>query len=133
MAYSMMLLRDLERIQDCSGRTGTLPLGSCALAGTTYPLDRPFTALLLGFERLSLNSMDGVSDRDFVLELAACLSIEMMHLSRLAEEIVLWSSWEFQFIELDDAFSTGSSIMPQKRIRISQSWLGAKRGGYTAT
>jgi len=115
MAYAMMLMRDLERMRDCLKRMDALPLGCCALAGTTYPLDRPLTALLLGFDRLSLNSMDGVSDRDFVIELASCLSIEMMHLSRLAEEIVLWSSWEFQFIELDDAFSTGSSIMPQKK------------------
>ena len=116
MAYAWMLLRDLGRFADATRRMDSqCPLGSGALAGTTYPLDRAFTAQKLGFEAPCPNSMDGVSDRDFCIELAAAISACMMHLSRLSEEIILWCSWEFKFIELDDAFTTGSSIMPQKK------------------
>jgi argininosuccinate lyase len=115
MAYASMFIRDIERLQDCYKRTDVLPLGSCALAGTTYPIDRSLVAQKLNFKNISFNSMDGVSDRDFVIELASCASIIMMHLSRFCEEIIMWSSWEFKFIELDDAYSTGSSIMPQKK------------------
>ena len=116
MAYAWMFRRDLLRLKDAAGRMDSqCPLGSGALAGTTYPLDRAFTAEKLGFAAPCPNSMDGVSDRDFCIEIAAALSICMMHLSRLSEEIILWSSWEFKFIELDDAFTTGSSIMPQKK------------------
>ena len=115
MAYVQMFQRDAERLSDCYRRMNVMPLGSGALAGTTYPLDRPFVARELGFDGITDNSLDGVSDRDFVLELASALSILMMHLSRFCEEIILWSSHEFSFIELDDAFSTGSSIMPQKK------------------
>ena len=115
MAYVWMLLRDMERLRECRRRTAVLPLGSGALAGTTYPLDRRMVCDELGFAALSENSMDGVSDRDFVLELSCVLSMLMMHLSRLSEELVLWSSLEFRFISLPDSFSTGSSIMPQKK------------------
>ena len=115
MAYAMMLLRDLGRLQDCRRRLNLSPIGCCALAGTTYDTDRAMEAERLGFDGICLNSIDGVSDRDFALELCAALAIEMMHLSRLSEELILWSSWEFQFIELPDAYTTGSSIMPQKK------------------
>lgn len=115
MAYAEMLLRDLSRLKDCKERMDEMPLGSGALACTTYPVDRTITAELLGFERITNNSLDGVSDRDFCIELAAVLSIIMVHLSRFSEEIIMWCSWEFKFAELDDAFSTGSSIMPQKK------------------
>ena len=115
MAYANMLVRDIGRIKDAQKRMNVLPLGSCALAGTTYPLNRERTAQLLSFDDVCDNSLDGVSDRDFCIELASALSIIMVHLSRFSEEIILWSSWEFKFIELDDAFSTGSSIMPQKK------------------
>lgn len=115
MAYFQMFKRDLERLLDCYKRTDVMPLGSGALAGTTYPLDREMVAKELGFSRISENSLDAVSDRDFVIELASCLSIIMMHLSRFCEELILWSSLEFGFIEMDDAYSTGSSIMPQKK------------------
>ena len=115
LAYGEMLLRDLSRLEDCYERMNEMPLGSCALAGTTYPIDRNITRELLGFERITNNSLDGVSDRDFCMELAADLSIIMVHLSRFSEEIIMWCSWEFKFVELDDAFSTGSSIMPQKK------------------
>ena len=115
MAYAMMLLRDLGRLSDCRRRLNISPIGCCALAGTTYDTDREMEAKQLGFDGICLNSIDGVSDRDFAVELCAALSIEMMHLSRLAEELILWSSWEFQFIELPDAYTTGSSIMPQKK------------------
>ena len=115
MAYAMMLLRDRERLQDTLRRMNVSPIGCCALAGTTYDTDRRLEAELLGFESIALNSMDGVSDRDFCLELMSTLSILMMHLSRLSEELILWASWEFRFIELSDAYTTGSSIMPQKR------------------
>ncbi len=115
LAYGEMLLRDLSRLEDCYKRMDEMPLGSCALAGTTYPIDRNITRELLGFERITNNSLDGVSDRDFCMELAADLSIIMVHLSRFSEEIIMWCSWEFKFVELDDSFSTGSSIMPQKK------------------
>ncbi len=115
MAYAQMFMRDKERLCDCHKRMNVCPLGSCALAGTTYPIDRNQTATLLGFERPSQNSLDGVSDRDFVIELASAISTIMMHLSRFSEEVIMWCSWEFKFIELDDAYSTGSSIMPQKK------------------
>ena len=115
MAYAQMLLRDVDRLKDCKKRTLVLPLGSGALAGTTYPLDRQYVADQLGFGGICMNSMDGVSDRDFALELMSDLSILMMHLSRFSEEICLWCSWEFKFVTLSDSFSTGSSIMPQKK------------------
>ena len=115
MAYAFMLLRDLGRLTDCRKRLNISPIGSCALAGTTYDTDRELEAGKLGVDGICLNSIDGVSDRDFAAELCAALSIEMMHLSRLSEELILWSSWEFQFIELPDAYTTGSSIMPQKK------------------
>ena len=115
MAYCAMILRDIDRLQDVKRRMNVLPLGSGALAGTTYPLDRDMVAGLLGFDSISANSLDGVSDRDFCIELAAALSLVMVHLSRFSEEIIMWCSWEFKFVELDDAFSTGSSIMPQKK------------------
>ena len=115
MAYAQMLLRDIDRLADCKKRTMVLPLGSGALAGTTYPLDREFVAEQLGFNGICMNSMDGVSDRDFALELLSDLSILMMHLSRFSEEVCLWCSWEFKFMTLSDTFSTGSSIMPQKK------------------
>ena len=115
MAYAQMLTRDLGRLADTKKRMDRMPLGSCALAGTTYPLNRKRTAELLGFEDITYNSLDGVSDRDYCIELASAVSILMMHLSRFSEEIVMWCSWEFKFIELDDAYSTGSSIMPQKK------------------
>ncbi|MBQ4145394.1 MAG: argininosuccinate lyase [Clostridia bacterium] len=115
MAYYEMFRRDRERLLDCRKRMNVMPLGSGALAGTTYPLDREFVAEKLGFDAVTKNSLDGVSDRDFVLELAFDLSTIMMHLSRFSEELILWSSHEFSFIEMDDAYSTGSSIMPQKK------------------
>lgn len=115
LAYAEMLLRDKERLQDAKKRMNVCPLGACALAGTTYNTDREMTARDLGFSGAMQNSLDAVSDRDFCMELAGMLSILMVHLSRFSEEIVLWCSWEFKFVELDDAFSTGSSIMPQKK------------------
>ncbi|MGI6039300.1 MAG: argininosuccinate lyase [Clostridiales bacterium] len=115
MAYAEMFFRDYERLADCYTRTDVSPLGSCALATTTYQIDRNMTASSLGFSTISRNSLDAVSDRDFVIELASALSIIMMHLSRICEEIILWSSHEFSFISLDESFSTGSSIMPQKK------------------
>ncbi|MBR2321398.1 MAG: argininosuccinate lyase [Clostridia bacterium] len=115
MAYAMMFLRDIDRIQDAVKRMNYSPLGSCALAGTTYPTSRTLTASLLGFDGVMQNSIDGVSDRDFCVELSSAFSILMMHLSRFSEEIILWSSWEFKFIDLDDSYTTGSSIMPQKK------------------
>lgn len=115
LAYCEMLLRDIDRFKDAKDRMDYCPLGSGALAGTTYPLDRKLTASLLGFKGPTQNSLDGVSDRDFCAELAFASSLTMVHLSRFCEELVLWCSWEFKFIELDDAFSTGSSIMPQKK------------------
>ena len=115
MAYVEMFKRDMQRLDETYERVNVCPIGSCALAGTTYPLDREFEAKELGFSKITNNSIDGVSDRDFVIELLSDISIIMMHLSRISEEIVLWSSWEFKFVELDDSFSTGSSIMPQKK------------------
>ena len=115
LAYVQMLLRDLGRLDDTAKRMNECPLGSGALAGTTYHIDREETASLLGFDAPMANSLDGVSDRDYCIELADTLSIIMMHLSRFSEEVILWCSWEFKFIELDDAFATGSSIMPQKK------------------
>lgn len=114
-AYINMLLRDLDRLKDTYRRTNVMPLGSGALAGTTHPLDRKMVAEELGFDSVTLNSLDGVSDRDFVIELAFDLSLVMMHLSRFSEELILWSSNEFRFVTMDDAYSTGSSIMPQKK------------------
>ena len=115
MAYASMLLRDLDRLADAARRMNFCPLGSGALAGTTYPIDRNQTASLLEFEGPVMNSLDGVSDRDFCIELCSAISMIMMHLSRFSEEIILWCNWEFKFLELDDAFATGSSIMPQKK------------------
>ena len=115
MAYAMMLLRDVERLADCRKRMNYSPIGCCALAGTTYDTDRHFEAKQLGFDGICRNSLDGVSDRDFALEMLSALSILMMHLSRFSEEIILWCSWEFKFVELSDAYTTGSSIMPQKK------------------
>ncbi|MDE7289764.1 MAG: argininosuccinate lyase [Oscillospiraceae bacterium] len=115
MAYANMLVRDIDRLADTYKRMNIMPLGSGALAATTYPIDRRQVSALLGFDDITQNSLDGVSDRDFCIEFCSALSILMMHLSRLSEEIVMWCSWEFKFIELDDAYSTGSSIMPQKK------------------
>ncbi|MBQ6825004.1 MAG: argininosuccinate lyase [Clostridia bacterium] len=115
MAYCMMLMRDCGRLEDAVKRMNQNPLGSCALAGTTYNTDRGDTSRALGFDGYTLNSIDGVSDRDFCLELMSAYSVIMMHLSRFSEEIILWSSWEFKFVELDDSYTTGSSIMPQKK------------------
>jgi argininosuccinate lyase len=115
LAYAQSFRRDILRFDDAAARMNECPLGSGALAGTTYPLDREFTASLLGFEKPTANSLDGVADRDFCVEILSALSLAMVHLSRFSEEIILWSSFEFGFITLDDAFSTGSSIMPQKK------------------
>ena len=115
MAYFEMFKRDLGRFADCRKRTNILPLGSGAMATTTYPLDREFVARELGFAGITLNSLDGVSDRDFAIEAAGAMAILMMHLSRFCEELILWNTNEFSFVEMDDAFSTGSSIMPQKK------------------
>ena len=115
MAYAMMLLRDVDRLADCRKRMNYSPIGCCALAGTTYNTDRHFEAKQLGFDGICRNSLDGVSDRDFALEMLSALSVLMMHLSRFSEEIILWCSWEFKFVELSDAYTTGSSIMPQKK------------------
>lgn len=115
LAYVEMFIRDINRLEDAYKRINVMPLGSCALASTTYNIDREFVKEELGFYDITQNSLDGVSDRDFVIELASNISIIMMHLSRISEEIIMWCSWEFKFIELDDAFSTGSSIMPQKK------------------
>ena len=115
LAYAMMLERDYGRLADAGRRMDASPIGCCALAGTTYPTDRVFEAQKLGFSAICENSLDGVSDRDFCVELMSACALIMMHLSRLSEELILWSSWEFQFIELDSGFTTGSSIMPQKK------------------
>lgn len=115
MAYAQMLLRDIDRLNDTERRMNVCPLGSCALAGTTYDINRQRTSSLLEMIEPMANSLDGVSDRDFCMELGSALSICMVHLSRFSEEIIMWCSWEFKFIELDDAYSTGSSIMPQKK------------------
>ena len=115
MAYAQMFLRDISRLQDAVARMNYSPIGSCALAGTTYNTDRHYESQKLGFSGITQNSLDGVSDRDFCVELMSAFSLIMMHLSRFSEEIILWSSWEFKFVELDDAYTTGSSIMPQKK------------------
>ena len=115
LAYGMMLSRDLGRLSDAARRMNYSPLGACALAGTTHHIDRMMSAAELGFDGICLNSLDAVSDRDFCVELTSALAITMMHLSRLAEELILWTSWEFHFVELSDAYTTGSSIMPQKK------------------
>ncbi|MBM0046576.1 argininosuccinate lyase [Anaerococcus sp. mt242] len=115
LAYAMMGLRDLERLEDLKKRINSSPLGACALAGTTYPIDREFTAKELGFDTIMQNSMDTVSDRDYILELQSTLSIIAIHLSRLSEELIIWSSQPYHFVSIDDKFSTGSSIMPQKK------------------
>ena len=115
MAYAMMLQRDVGRLDDAAARMNVSPIGCCALAGTSFPIDRAWEAAQLGFPAVTLNSIDSVSDRDFCVEFLSACAVLMMHLSRLSEEIVLWSSWEFHFIELDDAYTTGSSIMPQKK------------------
>ena len=115
LAYGMMLARDIGRLSDAAKRMNVSPLGACALAGTTYPIDREMSAAELGFDGVCLNSLDAVSDRDFCVELASALSLVMTHLSRLSEELILWTSWEFRFVELSDAYTTGSSIMPQKK------------------
>ena len=115
LAYCMMFLRDITRIEDALKRMNYSPLGSCALAGTTYPTNRDMVAEALGFDGVCMNSIDGVSDRDYCIELESAFATVMMHLSRFSEEIILWSSWEFKFVELDDAYTTGSSIMPQKK------------------
>ncbi len=115
LAYAMMFMRDYTRITDALRRMNYSPLGSCALAGTTYSTDRYMVAEALGFDGICENSIDGVSDRDYCVELEAAFSLIMMHLSRFSEEIILWSSWEFKFVELDNAYTTGSSIMPQKK------------------
>ena len=129
MAYYEMFKRDGERFQDALGRIDVMPLGSAALAGTTYPIDRHFTAELLGFSRVSPNSMDAVSDRDFILEFLSNASICMVHFSRISEEFILWSSSEFGFIEISDAFATGSSIMPQKKNPDVPELVRGKTGG----
>ncbi len=115
LAYAQMFKRDIGRVEDAVARMNYSPIGSCALAGTTYNTDRAFEAEKLGFSGVVANSIDGVSDRDFCVELMSAFSIIMMHMSRFSEEIILWSSWEFKFVELDDAYTTGSSIMPQKK------------------
>lgn len=115
MAYAQMFIRDIQRLKDCYKRTNIMPLGSGALASTTYDIDRQMVCDLLNFDSITENSLDAVSDRDFCMELASDISILMVHLSRFSEEIILWCSWEFKFVELDDAYSTGSSIMPQKK------------------
>ncbi|API90189.1 argininosuccinate lyase [Marinilactibacillus sp. 15R] len=115
LAYGQMISRDIKRLDEVIEHTDVMPLGNGALAGTTYPFDRQFVADQLGFEKVTANSLDGVSDRDFVMDTVYALSMIMMHLSRLSEEVIVWCSQEFQFIELNDAFATGSSIMPQKK------------------
>jgi len=115
LAYAFMLLRDLGRLKDCVKRMNVSPIGACALAGTTYNTDRGFEAEKLGFESVAQNSIDAVSDRDYVVEMLSAISVEMMHLSRLSEELILWTSWEFGFVTLSDEYTTGSSIMPQKK------------------
>jgi argininosuccinate lyase len=126
LAWFEMLLRDRERLQDCRRRVNRMPLGAAALAGTTYPIDRDYTAELLGFESAAENSLDAVSDRDFAIEFVAAAALIMTHLSRFSEELVLWSSAQFQFIDLPDRFCTGSSIMPQKKIRTYRNWCAVK-------
>ncbi len=132
MAYANMFKRDVTRLEDCLERLDECPLGAGALATSTYPVDRFQTAHALGFSKPTDNSMDSVSDRDYAIELMADLSILMMHLSRFSEEIVLWCSWEFKYVDLDDAYSTGSSIMPQKKNPDVAELVRARRAGSTA-
>ena len=133
MAYANMFKRDVTRLEDCLERLDECPLGAGALATSTYPVDRFATAQALGFKKPTDNSMDSVSDRDYVIELLSALSILMMHLSRFSEEIILWCSWEFKFVDLDDAYSTGSSIMPQKKNPDVAELVRGKTAGCTAT
>ncbi|UKI34861.1 MAG: hypothetical protein L6W00_30180 [Lentisphaeria bacterium] len=133
LAYVEMLDRDAERLADCRRRVNVMPLGSGALAGTTLPIDREMVCRELKFERVTRNSMDAVADRDFAIELVNALAIFAMHASRLSEDLILWCSQEFGFVELDDAFCTGSSLMPQKRIPTSASSPAARPRGSTAT
>lgn len=129
LAYVEMIERDKGRLRDALKRVNVLPLGSGALAGSNYPVDRQYAAQLLGFPRLTENSLDAVSDRDFVVEVLASLSLVMMHLSRLSEELILWMAQEFRFVMLPDRFCTGSSMMPQKKIRMSPNWCEEKPDG----
>ncbi|XCB29948.1 argininosuccinate lyase [Arcanobacterium hippocoleae] len=131
MAYANMFRRDITRLEDCLVRMDESPLGAGALAATTYPIDRFSTAFDLGFSKPTENSLDSVSDRDFAIEFISATSIIMMHLSRFSEEIIFWCTGEFRFLELDDAYSTGSSIMPQKRIQTWRNWFAAKPGVFT--
>lgn len=132
MAWFEMLVRDSERLIDCRKRVNRMPLGSAALAGTTYPIDRAFTAELLGFEAVSENSLDAVSDRDFGIEFNAAASLIMMHLSRMSEELILWTSAQFKFVNIPDRFCTGSSIMPQKKTQTYQNWCAVKQVVFMA-
>ena len=132
LAYVHMLQRDRQRFLDCRERADLMPLGAGALAGTGFPIDRELVAKELGFSALYENSLDAVSDRDYILEFLAAAAICMVHLSRLAEELILWSSQEFSFVELDEAYSTGSSIMPQKKIPMYRNWSGQSRPGSRA-
>lgn len=133
MAWFEMLARDADRLADCCRRMNVLPLGAAALAGTSFPIDRAYTAKLLGFDAIAENSLDAVSDRDFAIEFTAAGALIMTHLSRFAEELVLWSSVQFNFITLPDRFCTGSSIMPQKKTRMSRNWYEVKPAALTAT
>lgn len=133
LAYGEMLLRDVSRLEDCLKRMDEMPLGSCALAGTTYPIDRTITAELLGFDRITNNSLDGVSDRDYCIEFASVLSIIMVHLSRFSEEIIMWCSWEFKFIELDDAFQQDHQLCRRKRTPILQSLFVVRAAEFSVT
>ena len=132
LAYVEMLERDAERLVDARQRVNRLPLGAAALAGTTYPIDRAYVARRLGFDGICRNSMDAVSDRDFAIEFCAAAALAMVHLSRLAEEMILWVSPRFGFIDLPDRFTTGSSIMPQKRNPTCPSWRAARRAAWSA-
>lgn len=128
-----MLQRDYERLQDLRKRVNISPLGAAALAGTSYPIDRHMTSELLGFDRPSENSLDAVSDRDFAIEFCAAASLILMHLSRASEELILWTSIQFDFIDLPDRFCTGSSIMPQRKIQTYPNLCEAKQDGLTVT
>ena len=128
LAYYEMFERDRERLSGCLGRINVLPLGAGALAGTSFPIDRNYVAKLLNFPRISKNSIDTVSDRDFILEFISAAAILFVHLSRLAEELILWSSQEFGFVELPDRYCTGSSMMPQKKTLTCRNWCAARAG-----
>lgn len=132
LAYAEMLDRDGGRLRDCRTRLNVMPLGSGALAGSNYPVDRRYTASLLEFPSVTQNSLDAVSDRDAVVEVLGAFSVIMMHLSRLSEELILWASQEFRYVDLPDTFCTGSSMMPQRRIPMCRSWCAARRGECTA-